>query len=108
MSKSVAPQSPGSFGDFKGVPEAQDGITRRAEGRAGYGGFKDSLGIEALAIFALATYIIRVLADVIQRAGGGRSFGQGGVNDLSYYALSLLEGGVRLYSETLQVDSSGG
>ncbi|KAK7076105.1 hypothetical protein SK128_003051 [Halocaridina rubra] len=69
--------------------------------RSGGGGYKNSMGIEALAIFALATFLVRIVADAIQRAQG-RSFGffsagEYTFNDFSSTVLTLLDSGSRLY-----------
>lgn len=70
------------------------------EGREG--GFKSSLGIEAVAIFAAVTFLVRVLLDVARRIRKGRSFDGSlmNLNDLSYGILVMINGAAKLYDHT--------
>ncbi|KAG7160959.1 hypothetical protein Hamer_G007745 [Homarus americanus] len=59
-------------------------------------GYKNSLGIEAIAIFTAITYLIRVLADVAQRIRNGRSF----TIDPIIIISDMIENAAKLYGET--------
>ena len=69
------------------------------EGRDG--GFKNSLGLEALAIFALVGFIARIVIDVAQRVQNGRSFSgqQPFLTGLSHVVVPMIAAAARLYDE---------
>lgn len=73
--------------------------SKQAEDRDG--GYKNSLGIEAIAIFALITFIVRIIVDVAQRIQNGRSLESHVVdlNDLSHLVLTMINAATRLYGD---------
>lgn len=65
------------------------------------GGLKNSLGLEALAIFGIVGFLVRIVVDVAQRIRNGRSFSrqQPFLTDLSNSVLSMITAAARLYDD---------
>lgn len=64
---------------------------------------ENSMGIEAVAIFALVTFLVRLAADIAQRVRNGRKKRSPGeaqhmnLNRLAHLALTLISDGTQLY-----------
>lgn len=72
---------------------------RSTDGRSKDAGYKSSVGLEALAIFGLATFIIRIAVDIAQRVRNGRSVErrESLLGGLTHSVLSMLGAAARLY-----------
>lgn len=84
-------------------------ITDVAEGKqeaeARDGGYKNSMGIEAIAIFSVVAFLVRIAADIAQRVRSGRKKRaldetHSDLNRLAHEALNLISGGIDLYEDT--------
>lgn len=62
-------------------------------------GYKNSVGLEVLAIFGIASFVVRIAVDIAQRVRNGRSFKhqQSLLGGLTRSVLSMINTAARLY-----------
>lgn len=87
------------------------GVSDVAEDKQGAvardGGYKNSMGIEAIAIFAVVSFIARIATDIAIRVRNGRrrrstleEAPQLDMNRLAYLALTMIKGSTQLYHDS--------